>query len=120
VGGDPVNVNVPICRHCNVALGSQQEKALSGEVQWVWASVLNGNWVCPRTGDEHCASHVPCPGHSTPMPEAVGAFIVVEGNPVDGFVYHGIPAFEDHESATAWADENCTESWWIVPLQDVE
>jgi hypothetical protein len=59
VGGDPVSA-VPTCRHCNVALGNQQEKALSGEVAWVWASVLDGEWVCEVTGDEHCPAQLPC------------------------------------------------------------
>jgi hypothetical protein len=46
-------VSIPICRDCGVALGQQAEKALSGEVQMVWADLLTGEWVCPKTGDEH-------------------------------------------------------------------
>ena len=109
---------VPTCRHCNVALGNQEEKALSGEVQEVWASVLTGEWVCEVTGDEHCPAHLPCE-HGIVVAKP-GAFIVVEGNPVDGFVFHGIPAFTEHDDATEWAQENCTVEWWVVPLQDVE
>jgi hypothetical protein len=102
-------MSVPTCKRCGVALGQQAEKAIgSGEVQMVWASVLTGDWVCPMTGDEHE------PG------ERVGMFVVMEGNPVDGFVVHGIPPWDSHEDATTWADENCDEAWWIVPLQDVE
>lgn len=54
------------------------------------------------------------------MNDEPGTHIVVEGNPVDGFVFHGIPAFPDHDSALTWAEENCTAEWWVAPLQDVE
>jgi hypothetical protein len=112
---------VPTCRHCNAVLGSQQEKALSGEVAWVWANVVTNEWVCHLTGDEHCPKHLPCPGHAEVKPEeAPGTFVVLEGNPVDGFVIHGIPAFADHEAAVIWAAETCTNEWWVMPLQDVE
>jgi hypothetical protein len=47
-------------------------------------------------------------------------WIVVEGNPVDGFVFHGAPAFHGANEATDWAVENCTADWWVAPLQDVE
>lgn len=49
--------NVPTCRDCGVVLGHQAEKALSGEVQMVWADLVTGEWVCPKTGDEHRPSH---------------------------------------------------------------
>jgi hypothetical protein len=54
------------------------------------------------------------------MNDEPGTHIVVEGNPVDGFVFHGIPAFPDAETAVCWAEENCTAEWWVAPLQDVE
>jgi hypothetical protein len=117
VGGDPVSA-VPTCRHCNVALGNQEEKALSGEVQEVWASVLTGEWVCEVTGDEHCPAHLPCEHGVVVAPP--GTWIVVEGDPVNGFIFHGIPAFADEDAAERWAVDNCTESAWVAPLQDVE
>jgi hypothetical protein len=95
------------CKDCGARIVTQEEKALSGEVQEVWAD-HEGDWVCPVTGNEHE------PG--TPEP---GTFIVVEGSPVDGFVFHGIPAFQTHEIAVEWAENNCSE-WWVAPLQDVE
>ena len=110
---------IPACRHCNKALGQQAEKALSGEVQMVWSSLTDDEWVCDVTGDEHCPTHVPCE-HGPEVKVYAGQWIIVEGNPVDGFVFHGIPAFTEHEDATAWAEENCTVEWWVVPLQDVE
>jgi len=97
------------CKDCGARIVTQEEKALSGEVQEVWADVRTGEWVCSKTGDEHV------PGQPAP-----GTHIVVEGNPVDGFIYHGIPAFQDHEDAVEWAERECGEGWWVVPLQDVE
>jgi hypothetical protein len=114
-------VEVPTCRHCNSALGQEAEKAIgNGEFATVWTSLLTGDWVCPVTGDEHCPIHLPCAHRPVITAGTAGAFIVMEGNPVDGFVFHGIPAFDDHDAAVEWAEENCTEGWWVVPLQDVE
>jgi hypothetical protein len=42
----------PVCVDCRHPLHQQQEKALSGEVQMVWADAI-GTWICPVTGDEH-------------------------------------------------------------------
>jgi len=68
-------MSIPVCRHCNKAIGQQAEKALSGEVQMVWADVLEGDWVCDVTGDEHCPTHAPCE-HSTTTTKARTTFSV--------------------------------------------
>jgi hypothetical protein len=96
------------CRDCEHPLHHRPEKALSGETQMVWAD-QHDVWVCNETGNEHR------PGGTEP-----GVWIVVEGNPVDGLIFHGIPAFTDHEAATEWAENNCSADWWVAPLQDVE
>jgi len=101
------------CKHCGKNIEEQEEKAIAEPAnrryQIVWAD-RSGEWCCPyNDGNEHE------PG--TPEP---GTHIVVEGNPVDGFVFHGIPAFQDHDGALKWAEDNCGEGWWVVPLQDVE
>jgi hypothetical protein len=108
-------MRVQVCRDCGKVLHQQAEKALSGEVQMVWADDED-DWVCDLTGNEH----VQVWRVESERRAAPGAFIVVEGNPVVGFVYHGIPAFDDHDDATRWAEENCTIEWWVVPLQDVD
>jgi len=41
------------CKTCGMALEQRAEKALSGEVQTVWAEVGTEDWVCPQTGNEH-------------------------------------------------------------------
>jgi len=99
------------CLDCgrHIRLGS--EKALSGETQMVWVA-NDGGWVCDKTGNEHRPT--------SRVAAEPGGFIVVEGNPVDGFVFHGIPAFEDAEEAVTWAERECTREWWVAPLQDVE
>jgi hypothetical protein len=97
------------CRDCARALHQIAEKAIgSGEWAMVWADVT-GEWVCRRTGNEHA-----------PVEYVLGTWIVVEGNPVDGLIFHGIPAFTEHEEATEWAENNCSADWWVAPLQDVE
>jgi hypothetical protein len=106
-----------VCRDCEHPLHRRPEKALSGETQMVWAD-QHDVWVCEVTGNEHVqvwrvereSAHEPEPG----------VWIVVEGNPIDGFVFHGIPAFADDEAATEWAENNVKNDWWIAPLQDVE
>jgi hypothetical protein len=41
------------CRGCHRRLQQQAEKAIgSGEYAMVWAN-LDGEWVCPKTGNEH-------------------------------------------------------------------
>jgi hypothetical protein len=40
------------CRRCGTPVRQLAEKALSGEVQWVWASE-DGGWVCPVDSNEH-------------------------------------------------------------------
>jgi hypothetical protein len=40
------------CRDCGLTIEQRPEKALSGEVQMVWAD-NGGEWVCDVTGDEH-------------------------------------------------------------------
>lgn len=46
----------PYCQDCGHNLHPQAEKALGepGPRKWqmVWADA-DGNWICPRTGDEH-------------------------------------------------------------------
>jgi len=44
------------CTDCGRAVHQMPEKALSGEVQMVWADD-SGGWVCERTGDEHTVAH---------------------------------------------------------------
>ena len=39
------------CKTCGMALEQRAEKALSGEVQTVWAEVGTEDWVCPQTGN---------------------------------------------------------------------
>jgi hypothetical protein len=51
VGGDPVS-EPTTCKKCDDVIAQQAEKALSGEVQMVWAN-LRGEWVCEVDGDEH-------------------------------------------------------------------
>ncbi len=99
------------CRHCGFTIVQQEERALAtGEVQVVWMAPLTGQWTCEdNDGDEH-EPGVPAPG----------THIVVEGNPVDGFVFHGIPAFQSQQAAIEWAENTCDGDWWIAPLQDVE
>jgi hypothetical protein len=41
-------------------------------------------------------------------------FIVITGNPVDGFTYHG--PFVSAEDANAYAEDLPTD-WWVAPLQ---
>lgn len=42
-------------------------------------------------------------------------FIVVRGNPIDGFYYHG--PFKTHEDALAFAEDS-EEPWWIAELEE--
>jgi len=101
------------CADCGVTIRYASDKALgSGEWEYVWVDNATGRWVCDKTGNEHRAK--------ADVPPAPGGFIVVEGNPVDGFLFHGIPAFEDAEEAVEWAGRMCTREWWVAPLQDVE
>lgn len=113
--------SIPVCRHCNKALGQQQEKALDGEYAMVWASLTGGEWVCEVTGDEHEPTSVPCT-HGPEVAVYAAQWIIVAGNPVDGFTYHGVPTFTEHEDAIAWAENNTPDysDWWVVPLQHIE
>lgn len=43
--------------------------------------------------------------------------IIVTGNPVDGYTFHG--PFTDTDTALAWA-ERCGESWWLAVLDKPE
>jgi hypothetical protein len=45
-------------------------------------------------------------------------FIVISGNPKDGFTHYG--PFDDADQAEEWADENLKDSYWVVPLEDIE
>ena len=108
-------MSTQVCRDCGKVLHQIAEKALSGEHALVWADDED-SWVCEKTGNEHVQVwRVEREPASEP-----GSWIVVEGNPVDGFVFHGIPAFADGNDATDWAVDNCTKDWWVAPLQDVE
>jgi hypothetical protein len=112
------------CRHCNEEIAPEAVKALSGEIQMVWTGIMSGEWVCDITKDEHCPVNVVC-SHRDTLPYTLpgtppGTFVVMEGNPVDGFVIHGIPAFPDHDAAVEWAASNCDSEWWVMPLQDVD
>lgn len=105
-----------ICRDCRRPLHQGMEKAIGEPRDRAWAMVwmdADENWVCERTGNEHVA---------TPAPDApvTRPWIVVEGNPIDGFLFHGIPAFAEHEDATTWAETNCSKEWWVATLQDVD
>jgi hypothetical protein len=41
------------CKDCGQVIAPQEEKALSGEVQTVFATLTDGTWVCPVTEEEH-------------------------------------------------------------------
>jgi hypothetical protein len=44
-------------------------------------------------------------------------FIIVTGNPVDGFTFYG--SFPDREQAAEHAAINLDgEDWWIAPIED--
>lgn len=43
---------IATCADCGARIVQQDEKALSGEHQTVWAD-FEGEWVCPVTGNEH-------------------------------------------------------------------
>lgn len=40
--------------------------------------------------------------------------LIVTGNPVDGFTFHG--PFADRTAALDWADRECEADWWLAPL----
>lgn len=49
------------------------------------------------------------------MKSKIMSFIVITGNPVDGFQYYG--RFSDEPTAIDWADENLSEEdWWVAEL----
>jgi hypothetical protein len=44
-------------------------------------------------------------------------FIIVTGNPVDGFAFYG--SFSDREQASEHASINLKDAnWWIAPIED--
>ncbi|UTU07693.1 hypothetical protein CcrC1_gp008 [Caulobacter phage C1] len=47
-------------------------------------------------------------------------FILIVGNPVDGYAYYG--PFHDHDDATNYAENTGTEGnpWWVAPLEEAE
>jgi hypothetical protein len=52
-------------------------------------------------------------------------YIVIQGDPIKGFVFHG--PFDDSPFAEEWAMENIVtdsdyddDDWWVAPLQDVD
>ena len=40
---------------------------------------------------------------------------IAEGNPVEGFVFHG--PFDDYATSIEWATANCTKDWWNITIQ---
>jgi hypothetical protein len=81
------------------------EKALSGEVQMVWADD-SGGWVCERTGDEHKAAH-----DLTPF-EVEFTVVVHVLAPNDDEAYTKAEAFATEAAATkAWDNyDDCVRS----------
>lgn len=59
------------------------------------------------TRDEECPA---CADGQPPVEPR----IVITGNPVDGFAYHG--PFESEEEAQEWAENECQDDWWVAPL----
>lgn len=45
-------------------------------------------------------------------------WIVITGNPVDGFCYHG--PFNNFEEALEWTELNCGGDYWITGLAPPE
>lgn len=45
-------------------------------------------------------------------------WIVIMGDPVDGFAYFG--PFPDADSAVEWGNTNGDSDWWITSLHDPE
>ena len=45
-------MKVANCRHCTHAVMLQEHKALNGEFETLLTD-LDGEWICPETGDEH-------------------------------------------------------------------
>ena len=46
----------------------------------------------------------------------MGSFIVIVGDPVDGFRYYG--PFDDHDSAVKWAEAELDgERWWVADME---
>lgn len=46
--------------------------------------------------------------------ETITRFLVVRGNPVDGFEFNG--PFLDNDEAITYANDNDCESWWIAKM----
>ncbi|AXQ69589.1 hypothetical protein HOU03_gp007 [Caulobacter phage CcrSC] len=44
-------------------------------------------------------------------------FILIVGNPSDGFTYYG--PFDEHDDAVTYAEATGTEGnpWWVAPLE---
>ena len=42
-------------------------------------------------------------------------WLVVYGDPVDGFEFYG--TFNSHEEAVSWAESSLDSPWWIAKLQ---
>jgi hypothetical protein len=45
-------------------------------------------------------------------------FIIIEGDPVSGFVYSG--PFETREAANDFGDKWLVPDWWIAPLTSLD
>ncbi len=47
-------------------------------------------------------------------------FIVIAGDPVNGFTYHG--PFKDEDEAYSWFEMHTAdyEDWWVAPLNPKE
>ena len=51
----------------------------------------------------------------TMKPALAVSYIVVSGNPVNGFSYFG--PFIDAGAALAWAKDAIAEAWWVTKLE---
>lgn len=45
-------------------------------------------------------------------------YIVVSGNPIDGFHFRG--PFDDEDDAREWAEQHCKGDWWVAPLTEAQ
>lgn len=52
------------------------------------------------------------------MNEELKAWIVIFGDPIDGFMFYG--PFEGQQKASEWAESQAASDWWIAPIEAVE
>jgi hypothetical protein len=41
-------------------------------------------------------------------------YVIMEGNPFEGFQFYG--TFPDVDSASEWAEKDCDWEWWLINL----